>query len=184
MENTGGPKRPPVAPGALTAKYQRFIEKLQEQLRKELAKIGNSAPSGDYANSDPAEYMALTEKFIQVLQKAPASDKLSDQVKEKLAALLRPENVAALTAFIAAYAAIHGTPLAPFLLVADVGMAAAGGTEAALAIFEVFLALDSATTQDELEQAEQLMIDKLSGPMADAIVKILTLGAGCHWRGP
>ena len=79
---------------------------------------------------------------------------------------------------MAAYAALHGTPAAPFLAVADTFFIASGGTEAALAMQRIYLAVNSATTEQEMDAAAGTIIAELSGPAADAILNALIWGAG------
>ncbi len=81
-------------------------------------------------------------------------------------------------AAMTAYMALHGTPAAPLLLIADTYFAASGGTEAALALQRVWNSVKFATTDEEINEAANTLVEELSGPAADALLSLLTWGAG------
>ena len=117
------------------------------------------------------------QKLRIALQTAIDSGKLSDDVKAKLLTLIEPTNLATAAAFIGGYAVLHATPLAPGLAVVDAYMLGSAAAETSNAIFQLYLDLDSATTQQELDQAAGNLSTLLSGPIADALLKVLLLGA-------
>jgi hypothetical protein len=130
---------------------------------------------------DPVGAMPLEEKFVGALQIALDKDLFASGIKEKVTELLQPANlaktIATVGAITAVYAAAHGTPAAPFLVVLDVGFAASAGTETALALHQIYLDLDSATTRVELNLAAGGLADQLTGKVADEILSLLLKAA-------
>lgn len=99
-------------------------------------------------------------------------------MEAKLRELLKPENLFMAAAFIGAYAGLHATPAAPFLAIVDVYMLGDGAADMGNALWQLYLDLDSATTEKELDEASKGLSKQLSGPVADALVKALLLGGG------
>jgi hypothetical protein len=106
---------------------------------------------------------------------------LGDGIALKVQTILEPSNRAAMVAQMAAisvaYSALHGTPFAPFLLVADVGLAASVGSQTALALFQIYLAVNGTTTEAELNQAARSISNQLTGRVVDAMLSLLAKGA-------
>ena len=157
---------------------QQAVADTQTQLRALIIEANGVVPSGNLANgNDPVTSMSLMQKLRVALQAAINSGKLSEDVKTKLQSLIEPANLAMAAAFIGGYAALHATPLAPGIAVLDAYMLGSSAAETGNAIFQLYLDLDSATTQQELDQAARNLSSLLSGPIADAMLKVLVLGA-------
>lgn len=129
------------------------------------------------------KYYSFKTKLRDVIQRALDSGEIDDAVFAKLEALANPVSFGIFASALGAYAALHGTPAAPFLLVADVGFAVSGGTETALAMQRIYLAIDIATTEKEMDAAAENFIEELSGPAADGIMGIVfwSTGRGAGW---
>ena len=81
-------------------------------------------------------------------------------------------------AFIAAYAAAHASPMAPGLAILDAYFLGSSATEVGGVLWQLYLDLDSATTEQELNAAAASLSKVLAGPIADGLLKVLMVGAG------
>jgi RHS repeat-associated protein len=130
----------------------------------------------------PVASMSFGEKFAGALKLAYESGQLEDSIKEKVAEILQPENmakaIATLTAIAAAYATAHGTPAAPFLVVADVGFAVSAGTETTLALLDIYFAVNDSIDEGDLKQASKVLSDQLAGKVADEVLGVILKGIG------
>jgi len=169
-----------LASGNLSGPAQKTHQTLLADLQKNLA-TAEAQLGVTHAPADPVASMSFGEKFLAAMQIALDSGMLEEGLKDRVRTMLEPSNRAAmlaqLAAVSAAYAALHGTPLAPFLAVADVGFAVSVGAETALALFQIYLDVNGATTQAELEQAAQGISNQLTGRVVDAVLSLLAKGA-------
>jgi hypothetical protein len=130
--------------------------------------------------ADPVASMDVGQKFIAALQAAYDQDLFTGAVKAQVEELLQPENAAIAAAQFAAvtglFALAQWTPVG---WAAD-GLALAfmvgGGGQAAADLYGIYLDLDSATTQAELDQAAQSVANKLTSATAEATLGLLIKG--------
>jgi hypothetical protein len=72
----------------------------------------------------------------------------------------------------------HELLFAPGLAVVDAYFLGSSATEVGGALWDLYLKLDSATTEEELAQASNDLSKVLAGPIAEGLLKVLLLGAG------
>jgi hypothetical protein len=120
----------------------------------------------------------LLAKLNIAIWKAIDSGQLSEDVVSKLKELVKPENLRMAVAFIAAYAAAHASPIAPGLAILDAYFLGSSATEVGGVLWQLYLDLDSATTEQELNAAAASLSKVLAGPIADGLLKVLMVGAG------
>jgi len=149
------------------------IEQIEAELKAIQDRYGHVS-----VNREPYKDWGRDAVFAEALKRAIASGKLPGAISNELAQLANPKTLAVIGTAIGAYMALHGTPAAPLLLVGDVYFAADGGIEAALAMQRVWNSIKFATTDQEINEASNILIEELSGPAADALLGMLTWGAG------
>lgn len=155
---------------------QAFLNDQQmykNMLAGEYAKLGISPSDGD-----PVAAMSFIEKLGAAIQKAIESGELTGEALAQLQEMVKPENLALMAGVIAGYATLHGTPAAPFLAVGDAYFLASGGTQTALGLQKIYLAVNDATTEWELDDAASAIVEAASGPLADAMFSFALFGAG------
>ena len=158
---------------------QRTISKLRSELQDAIVSVNHTIPTGNIANgSDPVANLSLLAKLNIAIWKAIDSGQLSEDVVSKLKELAKPENLRMAVAFIAAYAAAHASPMAPGLAILDAYFLGSSATEVGGVLWQLYLDLDSATTEQELNAAAASLSKVLAGPIADGLLKALMVGAG------
>jgi hypothetical protein len=167
------------APEQAKRNVARAVEELRDQLYQKIIDVNKTVPIGNIANGDaPVARMTLVQKLGAAIQQAITSGQLAEDVVAKLVEMAKPENLATAAAFIGGYALAHASPLAPGLAIVDTYILGTSGTEAGLAMWQLYLDLDSATTDAELTKASVAISELASGPLADLLVKGVMLGAG------
>lgn len=76
------------------------------------------------------------------------------------------------------YSSLHGTPLAPALLIADGYFLVDGGTEVGLAAWKIYLAIDAACDQRDIDHAADVFAGQMAGPVADKLIDLIARGVG------
>jgi hypothetical protein len=167
------------APAVAKQNIDRAVEELRAQLRQKIIDVNNRVPIGNIANGDaPVARMNLVEKLGAAIQQAISSGKLAEVVVAQLTEMAKPENLAKAALFIQVYAMAHASPLAPALAVLDTYYLGTSGTDAGLAMWQIYLDLDSATTDADLTNASASLSELVSGPLAELLVKFVKIKAG------
>jgi len=119
----------------------------------------------------------FSQKFAKAVDYAIKSDKLSLPIKERLVALIEPENLAKLTAFFTTVVAVHA--LVPEVAgIMDAAFAAFGGAPVLIAAYEIYSAVNNCTDEPDLRSAGDVIAGIMSGALADSVLNLLTWAAG------